>query len=117
MSAATGADTASRSVRSNAGIRMNPIAGVKSYADPKASDSNGCTVGQARKVETQAVKTNLTQGAVLMDDIQVPAGFAFGPEFTYTTKLWPDGEVPYVFDTNVNEHGQNAMPAAMAARS
>ncbi|MGH9846019.1 MAG: M12 family metallopeptidase, partial [Blastocatellia bacterium] len=72
------------------------------------------SVGQAQKLETQDVKTNLTQGAVLMDDIQVPAGFAFSPQFTYTTNLWTDGEVPYVFDANVNEYGQNAMLAAMA---
>ena len=72
------------------------------------------SAGQAQKLETQGVKTNLTPGAVLMDDIQVPAGFAFSPAFTYTTKLWTDGEVPYVFDANVNEYGQNAMRAAMA---
>ncbi len=71
------------------------------------------SVGQAQKLETQDVKTNLTPGAVLMDDIQVPAEFAFSPQFTYTSKLWTDGEVPYVFDDNVNEYGRNAMFAAM----
>ncbi len=72
------------------------------------------SVVQAQKDKTQTPKTNLTPGTVLMDDIQVPAGFALGAGFTYATNLWPDGEVPYVFDANVNEYGQNAMAAAMA---
>ena len=72
------------------------------------------SVAQAQKVEAQAVKTDLTEGTVLIGDLQVPARAASLAEFTYTIKLWADGEVPFVFDANVAESRQNAMRAAMA---
>ena len=72
------------------------------------------SVVQAQQVEAQAVKTDLTEGAVLLDDIQVPARAASLAELTHTTKLWTDGEVPFVFDANANEYSRNAMRAAMA---
>jgi Astacin (Peptidase family M12A) len=72
------------------------------------------SVVQAQTVEIRAVKTDLTAGSVLIDDIQVPAWAASLAEATYTTQLWPDGEVPFEFDANVTGSHQSAMRAAMA---
>jgi Astacin (Peptidase family M12A) len=70
--------------------------------------------GQAQTPKTQTVKTDVTEGFILVGDIQLPAETALAPSAAYAPRFWTDGDLPFVFDANVSEDNQDAMRAAMA---
>lgn len=74
----------------------------------------GVVQTQAQTDRTQAKKTDLTEGFVLVGDIQVPAAERFRPQATYDTNLWTTVAIPYEFDNNVSQAKRDAMIAAMA---
>jgi hypothetical protein len=68
--------------------------------------------------QDKQVVPEIPPGYMLIEgDIIVPVDFWEG-DASYTTSLWPSGDVPYQFDTsgggNVNLQNQNRMIAAMA---
>jgi hypothetical protein len=72
------------------------------------------SVAQAQTQTDQTqVKTDLTEGFILLGDVQVPAGFK--TKAVYTNQLWTTDAIPYEFDPNVTLAHQTAMIAAMAA--
>lgn len=61
-----------------------------------------------------AVGSGIPPGYMIIEgDILVPLDF-YTSRATYMTNLWPGGDVPFLFSTNVNQANQTAMLNAMA---
>ncbi len=76
-----------------------------------------CLIGSP-PATAQTGEMLLPEGCIIIEgDIVVPSNFFDAPDrknVTYSSNLWPDGIIPYEFDSNITSQNQDKMLSAMA---